>query len=168
VPVAVVGGGNSAAKSALDLANYATEIHLISLTALTADAVLIERLNHEPKIKQYIEHTVKAIQGTKAVERILVEPVKSKQSFEIPVQGVFIEIGLDPNTAFIDETVELNEAREIKVDCFCRTNIPGLFAAGDVSSVPEKQIIIAAGEGAKAAIKTWEYLIHLPDSQLKH
>lgn len=168
VPVAVVGGGNSAAKSALDLANYATEIHLISLTPLTADAILVERLRNQSKIKQYIEYAVKEIRGTKAVDRILVEELKTKNQFEIPVQGVFIEIGLDPNTAFIDASVELNEAREIKVDCLCRTNIPGLFAAGDVSSVPEKQIIIAAGEGAKAAIKAWEYLISLPQSTVKH
>ena len=89
----------------------------------------------------------------------MVEELKTKHRFELPVQGIFIEIGLDPNLGFIDQSVERNEAREIKIDCFCRTNIPGLFAAGDATSVPEKQIIIAAGEGAKAAIKAWEYLI---------
>lgn len=160
VPVVVVGGGNSAVKATLDLTNYATEIHLISLTDLTADAILAERLKTIAKLKVYPKHTVVEIKGSKTVESVVVEAVDTKKRFELPVQGVFIEIGLDPNTDFIDETVELNEQHEIKIDCYCRTSVPGLFAAGDVSSVPEKQIIIAAGEGAKAAIKAWEYLVN--------
>ncbi|HOP73641.1 MAG TPA: FAD-dependent oxidoreductase [Bacillota bacterium] len=167
VPVAVVGGGNSAVKAALDLANYATEIHLFALSKLTADAILVERLQREPKIKVYPGHTVVEIKGSQVVERVTVERVASKERFDIPVQGVFIEIGLIPNTDFVDDTVERNELQEIKIDCLCRTNIPGLFAAGDVSSVPEKQIIIAAGEGAKAAIQAWDYLLNLPDSPRK-
>lgn len=168
VAVAVVGGGNSAIKSALDLANYASEIHLISLTELTADPILIDRMRKVDKIKSYLRQTVVEIKGTKSVERITVEEVDSKKRFDIPVQGVFIEIGLDPNTDFIDQTVERNENHEVKVDCYSRTNIPGLFAAGDVSSVPEKQIIIAAGEGAKAALKAWEYLLRQSSPASKH
>jgi alkyl hydroperoxide reductase subunit F len=72
---------------------------------------------------------------------------------------IFIEIGLDPNTAFLAGPVTRNGAREIVMDCLCRTNISGLYAVGDVFSVPEKQIIIAAGEGVKAALKVWEYLM---------
>ena len=159
VPVAVVGGGNAAVKAVMDLNNYASELHLISTTPLTADAILVARLKELSKLKQYIEHAVVEIKGAKTVERVVVEELKTKHRFELPVQGIFIEIGLDPNLGFIDQSVERNEAREIKIDCFCRTNIPGLFAAGDATSVPEKQIIIAAGEGAKAAIKAWEYLI---------
>lgn len=161
VPVAVVGGGNSALKAVFDLNNYASEIHLISLTELTADAVLIERLKGIPKLKQYIKHTVVEIKGEKLVERVLVEQADTKKRFELPVQGVFIEIGLDPNNELIDGLVEKTAAGEIKIDCECKTNIPGLFAAGDVTTVPEKQIIIAAGEGAKAAINAWEYLLHV-------
>ena len=167
VAVAVVGGGNSAAKSALDLANYASEIHLVSLTELTADPILIERLQKENKIKIHLKQTVVEIKGTKSVEQVTFEEVESKNRYDMPVQGVFIEIGLDPNTDFIDQAIERNENHEIKIDCYCRTNIPGLYAAGDVSSVPEKQIIIAAGEGAKAAIKAWEYLLGKPTSSLK-
>lgn len=168
VPVAVVGGGNSAIKSVLDLANYASELYLLSLTELTADPILVERLNNLDKLKKYIKHTVVEIKGTKSVEQIIVEELETKKRFEIPVQGVFVEIGLDPNTDFVDQTIERNEQHEIKIDCYCRTNIPGLYAAGDVSSVPEKQIIIAAGEGAKAAIKAWEYLIGKANSAVKH
>lgn len=157
--VAVVGGGNSAVKSVLDLAHYAKFIHLLSLSELTADAILIERLKQLANLKIYPGHTVVEIQGEKAVERIIAEVVATKQRFTIPVKGVFIEIGLETNVSFLDGGVERNEANEIKVDCLCRTNIPGLYASGDVTSVPEKQIIIAAGEGAKAALKAWEYLM---------
>ena len=159
VPVAVIGGGNSALKAVFDLNNYASEIHLISLTNLTADAVLIERLKSVPKLKQYLGHLVVEIKGTKLVERVLVENQATKERFEIPVQGVFIEIGLDPNTEFVEGLVERTPNGEIQIDCECKTNVPGLFAAGDATTVPEKQIIIAAGEGAKAAIKAWEYLL---------
>ncbi len=168
VPVAVVGGGNSAAKSALDLANYASEIHLIAMNGMTADQVLIERLNKLTKLKKYLEHTVVEIKGSASVEKVVVEEVKSKNHFELPVQGVFIEIGLNPNHGFLGDLVKKNEVDEIKVDCFCRTNVPGLYAAGDVTTVPEKQIIVAAGEGAKAALKAWEYLIKNPESEYVH
>ncbi len=159
VPVAIVGGGNSALKAVFDLNNYASEIHLISLTELTADAVFIERLKEVAKLKQYIGYTVAEIKGTKMVERVVVEKAETKERFELPVQGVFIEIGLEPNTEFVDGLVEKTASGEIKIDCECKTNVPGLFAAGDATTVPEKQIIIAAGEGAKAAINAWEYLI---------
>ncbi|MGE5604151.1 MAG: NAD(P)/FAD-dependent oxidoreductase [Bacteroidota bacterium] len=159
VPVVVVGGGNSALKAVFDLNNYASEIHLISLTELTADAVFIERFKSVPKLKQYIGHMVVEIKGSKLVERVMVENQATKERFEIPVQGVFIEIGLDPNTEFLEGLVEKTNNGEIKIDCECKTNVPGLFAAGDATTVPEKQIIIAAGEGAKAAINAWEYLL---------
>ncbi len=159
VPVAVVGGGNSALKAVFDLNNYASEIHLISLTELTADAVFVKRLKGIAKLKQHIGQTVVEIKGSKLVERVVVEHQETKERFELPVQGIFIEIGLDPNTEFIEGMVERTPNGEIKIDCECKTNIPGLFAAGDATTVPEKQIIIAAGEGAKAAINAWEYLL---------
>lgn len=161
VPVAVVGGGNSALKAVFDLDHYASEIHLISLSELTADAVFLERLRGIGKVKQYIKHTVVEIKGTKLVERIVVEKADTKERFELPVQGVFVEIGLEPNTEFLEGLVEKTANGEIKIDCECKTNIPGLFAAGDATTVPEKQIIIAAGEGAKAAINAWEHLLQL-------
>lgn len=168
VPVAVVGGGNSALKAVFDLNNYASEIHLISLTDLTADAVLIERLKSVPKLNQYLGHQVVEIKGTKLVERVVVENQETKERFEIPVQGVFIEIGLDPNTEFVEGLVERTPNGEIQIDCECKTNVPGLFAAGDATTVPEKQIIIAAGEGAKAAIKAWEYLLQMKPAMVMH
>jgi alkyl hydroperoxide reductase subunit F len=158
--VVVVGGGNSAVKAVLDLANYAKVIHLVYLEPqLTADAVLQQRLAQLPQLARYPGHTVIEINGSDAVESVKLEETTTHRRFDLPVQGIFIEIGLDPNTAFLAEPVARNQAREIVVDCLCRTNIPGLYAAGDVSSVPEKQIIIAAGEGAKAAINAWDYLM---------
>ena len=94
--------------------NYASELHLISTTPLTADAILVERLKELSKLKQYIEQAVVEIKGTKTVERVVVEELKTKHRIELPVQGVFIEIGLDPNLGFIDQSVERNEAREIR------------------------------------------------------
>lgn len=161
IPVVVVGGGNSAAKAAMDLLNYASEIQLISLGELTADAVLVERLQKSAKIKIMKGFTVQEIKGSKAVEGVIIENLATKERSELAVQGVFVEIGLEPNTGYINGLVQLNEAGEIQVDCLCETGVPGVFAAGDVSSVPEKQIIIAAGDGAKAAIRAWEYLINM-------
>jgi alkyl hydroperoxide reductase subunit F len=158
--VVIVGGGNSAVKAVLDLANYAKTLHLVYLEPLlTADPVLQHRLGELKQLTRYPSHTVIEISGTNAVEQVKLEEVTTKKQFDLPAQGIFIEIGLNPNTAFLAEPVTRNEAQELVVDCLCRTNIPGLYAAGDVSSVPEKQIIIAAGEGAKAAINAWEYLM---------
>ncbi len=167
IPVAVVGGGNSAVKSVLDLANYTRQIHLIYVEDLTADSILAERLQGLEDLKRYPGHTVVEIKGGQSVEKIVLEEVKTKQRFELPVQGIFIEIGLDTNVEFLDKSVELNDLREVKVDCLCRTNIPGLYAAGDVTTVPEKQIIVAAGEGAKAALKAWEYVINIPEAEYR-
>lgn len=159
LPVAVVGGGNSAVMSVIDLDHYAAEIHLISIGELTADAVLIERLQHIAKLKKYLGHTVVAIEGAQSVQKVVVEEAQTKKRFDLPVQGVFVEIGLETNVDFVSPEVAKSKANEIKVDCYCRTNIPGLYAAGDVTTAPEKQIIVAAGEGAKAALKAWEYVI---------
>jgi alkyl hydroperoxide reductase subunit F len=159
--VAVVGGGNSAVKAVFDLACYAQAIHLIyPEPELIADAILQRRLGQVAHLTRYPGYTVMEILGTDAVEKVKVKAADQKE-FELPVQGIFIEVGLNPNTDFIREPVERNTAQEIMVDCHCRINIPGLFAAGDVTSVAEKQIIIAAGEGAKAAIKAWEYLMKM-------
>lgn len=166
LPVAVVGGGNSAAKSILDLHNYTKDLFWIATQGITADAILAERTSRLPGLKKYLEHHVTAILGSKSVEKIRIEKNGSGETIEIPLQGVFIEIGLQPNVDFIGKNVDQNEAREIKVDCWCRTNVPGLYAAGDVTSVPEKQIIVAAGEGAKASLKAWEDLINLPEKEV--
>lgn len=104
-------------------------------------------------------HEVVEIKGKGRVEGIVVRDRRSGEHKELPVQGVFIEIGLIPNSDLVKGLAKLNRWGEIVVDCKCQTNVPGLFAAGDVTTVPEKQIIIAAGEGAKAALAAHSYLI---------
>ena len=106
-----------------------------------------------------LEHGVLEIRGRERVEGIRVESKKTGEVKDLKVGGVFIEIGLIPNSEFAKDLVELNRAGEIIVDYACRTSKPGIFAAGDVTTVPEKQIIVAAGEGAKAALGAYKYLL---------
>ena len=104
------------------------------------------------------EAQVVAILGDKFVNAIKIKTKDGEK--EIPVQGIFVEIGLIPNSGFA-KVLDKNEKQEIRVDNYNRTNIPGIFAAGDVTDVPEKQIIIAAGEGAKATLGAFRYLSRL-------
>jgi len=158
--VAVIGGGNSAFEAALDLVKIASKIYLVDIaSSWSADPVLLEQIEKEKKVTSFPRHKVKEIKGDDRVESITIEPLDGGQIKSLSVQGVFIEIGLIPNSEFAASLVQLNQAGEIVVDCGNHTSIPGLFAAGDVSSVPEKQIIIAAGEGAKATLTAHQYLL---------
>jgi len=160
--VAVIGGGNSAFEAVLDLVKISPKIYLVDIASTWgADHVLVEQIEKEKKVKSFPRHKVKEIRGEDRVESITIEPLDGGQTKNLSVQGVFIEIGLVPNSEFARPLVKLNQAGEVVVDCKNRTNIPGLFAAGDVSSVPEKQIIIAAGEGAKATLTAHQYLMRL-------
>lgn len=158
--VAVIGGGNSAFEAALDLVKIASKIYLVDIaSSWSADPVLVEQIEKEKKVTSFRRHKVKEIRGDDRVESITIEALDGGQIKGLSAEGVFIEIGLVPNSEFAASLVKLNQAGEIVVDCGNRTNIPGLFAAGDVSSVPEKQIIIAAGEGAKATLTAYQYLL---------
>jgi len=158
--VAVIGGGNSAFEAALDLVKIAPKIYLIDIaSAWRADSLLVEQIEKEKKVAFFPRHKVKEIKGDDRVESITIEALDGGQIKSLSVEGVFIEVGLVPNSEFAASLVKLNQAGEVVVDCGNRTNIPGLFAAGDVSSVPEKQIIIAAGEGAKATLTAYQYLL---------
>lgn len=160
-PVAVIGGGNSGVEAVIDLlAVNAEVVHLITNLELSADEILVARIKNDPRVKIYPYHDVLAIKGERMVEAISIKNNKNTQETTIAVEGVFIEIGLDPNTEFLSG-LAMNQYKELIVDCQCRTNIAGIFAAGDVTHIPEKQIIVAAGEGAKAAIQAGEYLQRL-------
>lgn len=164
--VAVVGGGNSALTAVIDLLNYAARIYVVNILAsLQADEILIERVKNANKVEFFLGYEVKEIKGNNLVESILIKSRDTNIEKVLPVSGVFIEIGLIPNSEFVKDIVALNQAQEIIVNCKCETNIPGIFAAGDVTSVPDKQIIIAAGEGAKAALSAYKYLINLKKKQ---
>lgn len=155
-PVAVIGGGNSAIEAVLQMEKVSPKVHIVNVAkGLTADAVLIEKCKKSDKIEVHNDSTVKRILGETLVTGIEIEQAGKTKTLD--VEGVFIEIGLIPNVDFIDFAPK-NEDNEIKVDCACATDVPGLFAAGDVTNVIEKQIIIAAGEGAKAALSASKYL----------
>ena len=154
--VAVIGGGNSALDAALQLERIARRVHLMTgASALGGDAIMREKVLAAANLALLVNTDVLAVTGTTFVEGLRVRQ-EGKES-EIPVQGVFVEVGLIPNSDFV-RGVARNELNEIVVDCANRTDVPGLFAAGDVSSVPDKQIIIAAGEGAKACLGAFRYL----------
>ncbi len=158
--VAVIGGGNSALTAVSDLIKISRKIYLVNIfDSLQADSVLIEKAKASAKVKFLLGYEVKELRGENSVAEITVISRQTKEEKILKLRGVFIEIGLIPNTDFVTGVVTLNQGQEIVVDCKCRTNIPGIFAAGDVTAVPEKQIIVAAGEGAKASLSAYRYLL---------
>jgi alkyl hydroperoxide reductase subunit F len=159
--VAVIGGGNSALEAVDDMVKIAGQVYLVSLTQLTGDQILIGRVKGASNLTIFLEHEVVSITGEKFVDGIKIRDLKTKQEREVQVSGVFIEIGLMPNSDLVKGVAALNRLGEIEVNCNNETNGPGLFAAGDVTNVPEKQIVVAAGEGAKAALQAHRYLQRL-------
>jgi len=159
--VAVIGGGNSALEAVLDLVKIAEHVDLVSLTQLTGDQVLINQLKEAANLDIYLEYQAKYIEGEVFVSGMTIENVKGKDEKKLALSGVFIEIGMVPNSEPVKHLVKLNKFGEIPVNCSCETGIGGLYAAGDVTNVPEKQIVIAAGEGAKAALQAHRYLQRL-------
>ena len=157
--VAVIGGGNSALDAALQLIKIANHVYIINIVKeLTGDPVEQDKLKNSKNVTIMNESQVTAVLGDKFVNAIKIKTKDSEK--EIPVQGIFVEIGLIPNSGFA-KGIDKNEKQEIKVDSYNHTNIPGVVAAGDVTDVPEKQIIIAAGEGAKATLGVFRYLSRL-------
>lgn len=155
--VAVIGGGNSALEAAVQLEKITAKVYIIDIApALTGDRIMIDIISKSKKVEVLNNTFVKEISGKTFVTGLAIE--RRGKGEEIPVKGIFVEIGLIPNTEFAG-IVEKNEGGEIKVNSYNETNIPGLFAAGDVTDVPEKQIIVAAGEGAKATLTAFKYVI---------
>jgi len=154
--VAVIGGGNSALDAALQLVRIASHVYIInSADQLGGDAIMRQKVEQAGNVTIINNTQVTAVLGDKFVKAIKIK--NKNQEKELAVEGVFVEIGLIPNSAFIKD-VEKNARNEIKIDAYNRTNIAGIFAAGDVTDVSEKQIIIAAGEGSKAALSAFRYL----------
>jgi len=159
--VAVIGGGNSALEAADDMVKIAEHVYLVSLTPFTGDQILIDRVKAASNLTVFLEHEVVAIAGSSRVEGIAIRDLKNGEEKRLEVGGVFIEIGLIPNSELAKGLVNLNRLGEIEVNCACESGVPGLFAAGDVTDVPEKQIVVAAGEGAKASLQAHKYLQRL-------
>lgn len=157
--VAVVGGGNSAVQAALELGGIAKDVSLIVRNRIVADPILVDKLLLAANIKVLEGYRVQGIYGGQSVEKFRVTRKDGIFSEEIAVEGIFVEIGLDPNSEFARGVVELNEYNEIVVNCRAGTGVPGLYAAGDVTNGPDKQIVIAAGDGAKALLSAYEFLL---------
>lgn len=155
--VVVVGGGNSGVEAAIELAKISKFVTVLQRgNNLTADKMLIRQLEQFNNKEIRLNAEVLEIIGDDRVKSIRFK--ENGQEKILDTDGVFVEIGLIPNTGFIKDFLRLNKYGEIPVDEFCRTEIEGCFGAGDISSVPEKQIIVAAGEGAKAALSAYRFL----------
>ncbi len=158
--VAVIGGGNSAFTSVRDLLPFASKIHLIHRRrTFKADPELIKEAKNAKNVTLHTDTTVSEILGKDKLTGIRLRSNDGKHHEDLTVEGVFLEIGLIPNTAPVQGLVELNERGEVTIDRHNATSVRGFYAAGDVTDISQKQIIIAAGEGAKAALSAYDFLI---------
>jgi len=158
--VIVVGGGNCGFEAALDLAKYAQRVFIFEKSnKIIADEVLQKQVKKESKIQVHLNKEMEKIEGNKVVHSAIYKDLKTGKTFQVPVHGIFIQIGSIPATGFLKGLCKFNKRDEIKVDFeSCETSCPGIFAAGDVNNGRWKQIIIAAGEGARAALSAHKYL----------
>ena len=156
--VVVVGGGNSGLEAALDLSNIASEVTVVEfLTELKGDQVLQDKLKACSNVKIILNAASTEVKGDgKKVSALSYKDRATEEVHDIACDGIFVQIGLVPNAQLMKEIVEVTPRGEIKIDATCRTNVPGIYAAGDVSTVPYKQIVIAMGEGAKSALSAFE------------
>ncbi len=163
-PVAVIGGGNSGIEAAIDLAGLASKVTVLEFAdQLRADAVLVRKLNSLPNVSVHTDAQTTEILGADGkVVAIDWKDRKSGELNKVELDGIFVQIGLVPNTEWLKGTVELSRFGEIEVDKYGKTNVAGVFAAGDATTVPFKQIVISAGDGAKAALAAFDYLIRTP------
>lgn len=159
--VSVIGGGNSGVEAAIDLAGVASEVSLLEFgDALRADQVLQDKLRSMPNVTILLNAATTEITGDgKRVNGLSYKDRISDEQHHIELDGVFVQIGLVPNTEWLKGTLDLSRYGEIEIDARGKTSLPGVFAAGDVTTVPYKQIIIAAGEGAKASLSAFDHLI---------
>ena len=161
--VVVIGGGNSGFGAGLELSQYCEKVYIMHINDKpNADETLQERVRQNKKIEVVLNAKTNRIEGGKMVNKLVYEDVQNKEEKEIATDGVFIEIGWIPAVDFLNDLVDYNKVGEIMIDLASNaTKTPGLFAAGDVSSEPNKQIIVAAGSGCKAALSAYNYFQNL-------
>ncbi len=158
--VAVIGGGNSGVEAAIDLAGVVAHVTLLEFADdLRADAVLQKKLHSLPNVSVIRSAQTTEVTGTDKVDGLVYKDRSSGQEHRIALEGVFVQIGLLPNTDFLKGTIELSRFGEVIVDAHGKTSVAGVFAAGDCTTVPYKQIIIAMGEGSKASLAAFDHLI---------
>ncbi|MFG3694883.1 alkyl hydroperoxide reductase subunit F [Stutzerimonas stutzeri] len=159
--VAVIGGGNSGVEAAIDLAGIVAQVTLLEFDSqLRADAVLQKKLNSLPNVTVITSALTSEVHGDgQKVTGLTYKDRNSSEFHQLELEGIFVQIGLLPNSDWLKGTVELTSRGEIIVDARGETSLPGIFAAGDVTTVPYKQIVIAVGEGAKASLSAFDHLI---------
>jgi alkyl hydroperoxide reductase subunit F len=159
--VAVIGGGNSGVEAAIDLAGVVRHVTVVEfMTELKADAVLVKKLHSLPNVTVHTSAQTLEITGVAGrVNGLRYKDRATSEEHTVALEGVFVQIGLVPNTEWLKGTLELSKFGEIIVNAKGETNLPGVFAAGDCTTVPFKQIVIAAGDGAKAALSAFDHLI---------
>lgn len=156
--VIVAGGGNSAIEAAIDLSKIANKVTVVHRSQLRADQILIEQVEKLENVEIHLETQIQSIQGEKLMSGIKVLDKSTGKTSVIEANGIFVEIGYLPNTEIFNGVIELNDRKEIMVDRYGETNIKGIFAAGDCTDTPYKQIIMSAGDGAKCALAANDYL----------
>lgn len=157
--VSIIGGGNSALDAALELEKYAAKVYMVNVNAdFQGDEVRKDRIKESDKIEIISEAETVEFTGEQFLKGLKYK-TKPGEIKELATEGAFIEIGWEPSSEFVKDLLNLNQMGEIMIDKENRTSVPGIYAAGDVTDISEKQIIIAAGEGAKAALNAWKYIV---------
>ncbi|MFT4047826.1 MAG: FAD-dependent oxidoreductase, partial [Solimonas sp.] len=165
--VAVIGGGNSGVEAAIDLAGIVRHVTLLEFDGqLRADAVLQRKLLSLPNVRVITSAQTLEVTGDgQKVNGLVYKDRKSGETQAIELEGIFVQIGLLPNSEWLKDTVKLSPRGEVEIDVRGQTSVPGVFAAGDVTTVPYKQIVIAMGEGSKAALSAFDHLIRISAPQ---
>ena len=157
--VAVIGGGNAALDAALVLSDVVKKVYLIhrrdEFRAFEAE---VEKIKKRRNVEFILNHVAVELKGDKVLKSVIIEDVNSKEKKELKLDGAFIEIGSEVRTDFVKDLVKLDKINHIIINSNCETSRPGVFAAGDVTNIPFKQIVIAAGEGAKAGLSAYNYI----------
>ncbi len=157
--IAIVGGGNSALEAAIEMSGIAKRVHVVSRSPWSGDEILKDKAGSAPGVKKLVGYEPVEIAGDEVVEKLVLRNLKNGKTRTLKVDGVFIEVGLSPNSDLVLDLAHTNQHGEVVVDAMGDTGVRGVFAAGDVTATKDKQIVIAAGEGAKAALAAFEYLI---------
>lgn len=158
-PVAVVGGGDSAVSEAIYITKYASKVYLIHRRdKLRAEMIWQKRAFENPKIEFIWDTVVTEIKGENKVKELYLKNVKTGEESKLPVEAIFIFVGMNPNVDLVKDIVKLTPSGKIKVNLRMETSVPGIFAAGDVTEVPYEQVSIAVGTGAIAAMTAVEYI----------
>jgi alkyl hydroperoxide reductase subunit F len=156
--VAVIGDGELAQRSAAELATVAKHVSLICSMPSIADTSLTGKLKSSSNVKLLPGYSVVEVKGDQFANRLVIKDPSGKLS-ELESEGTFVEMALVPNSHFVEDMIALDDQKRIIIDCGNRTNVPGIFAAGDVTNTYAEQVLVAVGEGAKAALSAYEYLL---------